>query len=106
MNLRGSWQAAYTAGVVLPKPVARCRYWHRNLNPKKLIEVSVKFGVRLCTLAACLTITIRGAGELHKTQAPNDHGPDSEALQVTRHNISEPGANGDEGCAIANSTPE
>ena len=24
---------------MLPKPVARCRYWHRSLNPKKLIEV-------------------------------------------------------------------
>jgi len=23
---------------VLPKPVARCRYFHRSLNPKKLIE--------------------------------------------------------------------
>ena len=31
--------AVYTAGVVLPKPVASCRYWHRSLNPKKLIEV-------------------------------------------------------------------
>lgn len=29
----------YTAGVVLPRPVASCRYWHRSLNPKKLIEV-------------------------------------------------------------------
>lgn len=29
----------YTAGVLLPKPVASCRYWHRSLNPKKLIEV-------------------------------------------------------------------
>ena len=25
--------------MVLPKPVAKCRYWHRSLNPKKLIEV-------------------------------------------------------------------
>jgi len=25
--------------VVLPKPVSVCRYWHRSLNPKKLIEV-------------------------------------------------------------------
>lgn len=33
------WQAVYTAGVVLPKPVASCRYWHRSLNPKKLVEV-------------------------------------------------------------------
>jgi glycylpeptide N-tetradecanoyltransferase len=39
VNLRGVWQAAYTAGVVLPKPMAVCRYWHRSLNPKKLIEV-------------------------------------------------------------------
>jgi len=39
VNRRGLFQAAYTAGVVLPKPVARCRYWHRSLNPKKLIEV-------------------------------------------------------------------
>ncbi|KAA0194228.1 hypothetical protein HAZT_HAZT000760 [Hyalella azteca] len=32
-------QAVYTAGVLLPQPVSSCRYWHRNLNPKKLIEV-------------------------------------------------------------------
>ena len=31
-------QAAYTAGVVLPKPVTSTRYWHRTLNPKKLVE--------------------------------------------------------------------
>lgn len=29
VNLRGIWQAAYTAGVVIPRPVASCRYWHR-----------------------------------------------------------------------------
>ena len=33
------WQAVYTAGVVLPKPVARCRYFHRLLKPKKLIDI-------------------------------------------------------------------
>lgn len=33
------WQAAYTAGVVLPTPIATCQYWHRSLNPKKLIDV-------------------------------------------------------------------
>ncbi|EFJ44361.1 hypothetical protein VOLCADRAFT_106391 [Volvox carteri f. nagariensis] len=33
------WQAAYTAGVLLPKPVATCRYYHRSLNPRKLIDV-------------------------------------------------------------------
>jgi glycylpeptide N-tetradecanoyltransferase len=39
VNLTDRWQAVYTAGVVLPKPVSRCRYHHRSLNPKKLIEV-------------------------------------------------------------------
>lgn len=39
VNLTGIFQAVYTAGVVLPKPVATCRYWHRSLNPRKLIEV-------------------------------------------------------------------
>ena len=39
VNLEGIWQAVYTAGVVLPKPVASCRYYHRSINPKKLIEV-------------------------------------------------------------------
>merc|ERR1711904_467895 len=28
-----------TAGVVLPRPVSECCYYHRSLNPKKLIEV-------------------------------------------------------------------
>eukprot|EP00245_Coleochaete_scutata_P016661 TRINITY_DN7866_c0_g2_i2.p1 TRINITY_DN7866_c0_g2~~TRINITY_DN7866_c0_g2_i2.p1 ORF type:complete len:438 (-),score=78.22 TRINITY_DN7866_c0_g2_i2:328-1641(-) len=39
VHLENIWQAAYTAGVVLPTPVATCRYWHRSLNPKKLIDV-------------------------------------------------------------------
>lgn len=41
VHLTGIFQAVYTAGVVLPKPVATCRYWHRSLNPKKLIEVNI-----------------------------------------------------------------
>ena len=40
MNLVGIWQAAYTAGVLLPKPVATATYWHRALQPKKLIAVN------------------------------------------------------------------
>ena len=39
VNLQNIWQAAYTAGVVLPKPVAECQYYHRSLNPKKLVSV-------------------------------------------------------------------
>jgi len=39
VNKENVWQAVYTAGVVLPRPVSECRYWHRSLNPKKLIDV-------------------------------------------------------------------
>ncbi|XP_059299578.1 glycylpeptide N-tetradecanoyltransferase 1-like [Lycium ferocissimum] len=39
VHLENIWQAAYTAGVVLPTPVSTCQYWHRSLNPKKLIDV-------------------------------------------------------------------
>ena len=52
------WQAAYTAGAVLPKPVATTQYWHRSLNPKKLIsvgfsrlQVMLLKGTLLCCLA-------------------------------------------------------
>lgn len=39
VNCTNVWQAVYTAGVVLPKPVAKNRYWHRSLNPAKLIDI-------------------------------------------------------------------
>ncbi|UKJ90092.2 glycylpeptide N-tetradecanoyltransferase 1 [Theileria orientalis] len=38
VNLCGIWQAVYTAGIVIPKPIASCRYWHRPLDIKKLIS--------------------------------------------------------------------
>ncbi|XP_022721555.1 glycylpeptide N-tetradecanoyltransferase 1-like [Durio zibethinus] len=39
VHLENIWQAAYTAGIVIPTPITSCQYWHRSLNPKKLIEV-------------------------------------------------------------------
>lgn len=39
VNLTDTWQAVYTAGVVLPRPVGKCTYYHRSLQVKKLIEV-------------------------------------------------------------------
>ncbi|KAK9760268.1 glycylpeptide N-tetradecanoyltransferase [Basidiobolus ranarum] len=39
VHLEGIFQATYTAGVVLPKPIATCRYRHRSLNPKKLVDI-------------------------------------------------------------------
>lgn len=32
------WQAVYTAGVTLPRPVATCRYFHRSLQVRKLLD--------------------------------------------------------------------
>ncbi|KAI9727852.1 MAG: glycylpeptide N-tetradecanoyltransferase [Cirrosporium novae-zelandiae] len=35
----GIYQAVYTAGIILPKPVSSCRYYHRALDWLKLHEV-------------------------------------------------------------------
>ncbi|KAK4048716.1 glycylpeptide N-tetradecanoyltransferase [Microbotryomycetes sp. JL221] len=32
------FHAIYTAGAYLPTPVTRCQYFHRNLNPAKLVK--------------------------------------------------------------------
>lgn len=39
VNRCNMWQAIYTAGVVIPTPISITTYWHRSLNPKKLVEV-------------------------------------------------------------------
>ena len=39
VNCCNVWQAIYTAGVVIPTPITACMYYHRSLNPKKLVEV-------------------------------------------------------------------
>lgn len=39
VNLHNIWQAIYTAGIVIPKPISKTTYWHRSLNPKKLLDV-------------------------------------------------------------------
>ena len=51
VNCEDTFQAVYTAGVVLPRPVAKCRYWHRSLDPKKLIEVKFSYLPRNMTMA-------------------------------------------------------
>lgn len=37
--IHGIFQAIYTGGIVLPKPVSSCRYFHRSLDWLKLYEV-------------------------------------------------------------------
>jgi glycylpeptide N-tetradecanoyltransferase len=39
VHCEGLFQACYTAGVKIPTPIAESRYYHRNLNPKKLASI-------------------------------------------------------------------
>ncbi|KAI0041127.1 N-myristoyl transferase [Auriscalpium vulgare] len=50
-NLKGIFQAIYTAGVVLPTPVSTCRYYHRTLNVPKLVDVKFTYVPRNMTIA-------------------------------------------------------
>jgi glycylpeptide N-tetradecanoyltransferase len=42
-HLQNIWQAVYTAGILLPKPIAKCTYYHRNLNVQKLLDVKFTY---------------------------------------------------------------
>ncbi|CAD6196846.1 unnamed protein product [Caenorhabditis auriculariae] len=56
VNQQGIFQAAFTAGIVIPKPVSVCRYWHRSLNPKKLVEVRFSHLSAKMTLARTIKL--------------------------------------------------
>ena len=43
INLCNIWQAVYTSGTTLPTPFSSAQYWHRNLNPAKLVDVRFAF---------------------------------------------------------------
>ena len=38
-NRRNVWQAAYTAGVMLPTPISDTTYFHRCINTKKVVDI-------------------------------------------------------------------
>ncbi|GAA5990097.1 hypothetical protein JCM11641_007066 [Rhodosporidiobolus odoratus] len=50
-HLKGIFQALYTAGTFLPTPVSRCQYYHRNLNPPKLVKLGFSAVPRNYTVA-------------------------------------------------------
>jgi len=56
VHLTGIFQAVYTAGKYLPKPVAECRYYHRSLNPKKLIDVGFSHLTARMTIARAIRL--------------------------------------------------
>lgn len=43
VHLENMWQAIYTAGVLLPKPICKATYYHRNLNVQKLLDVKFTY---------------------------------------------------------------
>ncbi|KAJ3112866.1 glycylpeptide N-tetradecanoyltransferase, partial [Physocladia obscura] len=54
VNLEGIFQAAYTAGRVIPTPVSQSRYWHRSLNFKKLVDVGFSYVPKDSTMVQML----------------------------------------------------
>lgn len=77
VNLENIWQAVYTAGVELPMPVAQCRYYHRSLNPKKLIEVGFSRLAPRMTMTQTIKMSklpesplTPGFREMHKKDIP------------------------------------
>jgi glycylpeptide N-tetradecanoyltransferase len=56
VNVTGIFQAVYTAGVTLPTPFASCQYYHRSLNPKKLIDVKFSYLKKNMTLARTIKL--------------------------------------------------
>jgi len=56
VHLCGMFQAVYTAGVTLPTPFTEARYYHRSLNPKKLVEVGFSGLSRTMTIARAVKL--------------------------------------------------
>jgi len=50
-HLKGIFQAIYTSGTILPTPFTRCQYYHRNLNPPKLVKLGFSAVPRNSTIA-------------------------------------------------------
>ncbi|ELU43842.1 N-myristoyl transferase [Rhizoctonia solani AG-1 IA] len=50
-NLRGIFQAIYTAGVLLPTPVSTARYFHRIIQVQKLVDAGFTHVPRGSTMA-------------------------------------------------------
>ncbi|KAI0683832.1 N-myristoyl transferase [Cytidiella melzeri] len=55
-NVKGIFQALYTAGLVLPTPVSTCRYYHRCLNIPKLVNVQFTHVPQNMTLARMIRL--------------------------------------------------
>mmetsp|Transcript_19914 Transcript_19914/g.29793 ORF Transcript_19914/g.29793 Transcript_19914/m.29793 type:complete len:414 (+) Transcript_19914:103-1344(+) len=79
VNRTNVWQAVYTAGVVLPRPVSKNRYYHRSLNPKKLIGIGFSRLQPLMTLAR--TIKLYKVPKTPQTPGIRQFNPQTDAKQ-------------------------
>ncbi|KAA0192750.1 Glycylpeptide N-tetradecanoyltransferase, partial [Fasciolopsis buskii] len=77
VHLRGLFQALYTSGALLPKPVVVCRYWHRPLNPRKLLECGFSHLSHNMTLQRTIKLyrlpespLVKGFRQMTKADAP------------------------------------
>ena len=43
VNLTDIWQAVYTSGTLLPRPICTTTYYHRNINLEKLLDVGFTY---------------------------------------------------------------
>lgn len=78
----------YTAGIVLPTPLCQARYYHRSLNPVKLVEIGfTRFGKNLNKARAQklyklpVAPQISGLREMAVNDVPSVHRILSEYLQ-------------------------
>ncbi|GLB34863.1 putative adds a myristoyl group to the N-terminal glycine residue of certain cellular proteins [Lyophyllum shimeji] len=77
VNLKGTFQAIYTAGLVVPTPVSVCRYYHRLLNVPKLVDIRFCYVPRNMTLARMIRVNkvpsataTRGLREMEEKDVP------------------------------------
>ncbi|KAJ7700378.1 Myristoyl-CoA:protein N-myristoyltransferase, N-terminal domain-containing protein [Mycena rosella] len=56
VHLKGVFQAIYTAGIVIPTPIAVCQYFHRTLNVSKLLDIGFTYVPRNMTTAKMIRI--------------------------------------------------
>ncbi len=73
----GIYQAIYTGGIVIPTPMSCARYYHRTLNPGKLIEVgftAVPRGMSRSAFEARYALpkqtSLRGLREMREADVP------------------------------------
>jgi glycylpeptide N-tetradecanoyltransferase len=42
-NIKKIWQAIYTAGTLIPRPISEATYYHRDINVKKLLDIGFSY---------------------------------------------------------------